>query len=300
MTPPVMRILIHSGMPKCGSTSLQHAFYQNREFFREVHRISFGEPDIIFGNHYKLSTCIQSGSKLSVEQYLETQMTSALREGASTLVMSCEDLFLLPGEYGNEFGDFEMLLHSFGVENVQYVILTRNFHSWANSYLRHLFFNGINVFGDLPRFYELPSFVSRCLRAFLTSRFRCSVLSVDAAESELLMTRLLRETGFNGESIKTGNLNIGSGRYLFSTSLSAPLVALVSFNEGVHPNSPVPTQIVADFEQSLAKASNNAELAAFIDRYERLLGENIFQYITKAIKSTSAEDLEILKRSYML
>lgn len=126
-----MKIIIHMGLHKTGSTSFQNFLHSNRKAL-----INFGilYPDIDNNeeSHWQLPNQLIRNNWTYLENYLKNIITVAKQEKVNTIFISSEDFAILLTE-SFRVSEFENLLFTLGYKEIHWECVLRNQWDYFNS-----------------------------------------------------------------------------------------------------------------------------------------------------------------------
>ncbi len=161
-----MKLYLHVGMTKSGSTSIQNAFSEHREAILEKYGIAYPEAGTSFQNHHELYTLLCGPEPEPVLKYLENACETARRMGARAVLLSSEDIFLLPN-LPEKMQYLTDALRALKDVETRIVFVVRHPRTWMRSHIAQLLSNGAFALDEYSdRYAELPQNLVQCIRAY--------------------------------------------------------------------------------------------------------------------------------------
>ena len=138
-----MKLFVHIGMPKCGSTTLQNTARRLAGDFSTKHSLFYGGTDSEYNNHHSFSTiCRAAKDAVLGKNYLNELFRLAAEQSCKSVLISSEELFYtLESERQKSFMENCIAESNFD-EEVVYILVHRDFRAFAASYVRQLMSNG--------------------------------------------------------------------------------------------------------------------------------------------------------------
>ena len=168
------KILIHIGMGRCGSSSIQHALTINRSEL-EANRILYPAIDIAYNAQHSLSALKDEYVVSSVQYWLET-LDEFEKSECSTLLISSENFTHIAQEL---FDAIKQLLSGY---SVKIIFITRNHRELLPSIYAQWTKAGI-IFRSFKHFYQVTkqewhftAIVERWALAYGTENILCGEL----------------------------------------------------------------------------------------------------------------------------
>ena len=125
-----MRLIIHIGLHKTGTTSFQNFLHLNRDALLKAGVLypEMGEHE----SHWVIPNQIVRNNWNYVEDYMKTSLTNAKKANIKTVFISSEDfeLFLFEGYLASQF---EKLILNLGYSKIYWVSILRNQWDYFNS-----------------------------------------------------------------------------------------------------------------------------------------------------------------------
>src|SRR6266567_3225158 len=169
-----MRVVLHVGMPKAGSTSIQNAMLAHADLLVR-HGISFtaGDPD--FTSDHELYGLTLARAEKMLSAAIDSKLAAAEEQGAKTTVFSAERLFTLAQE-----PELSSLLDVFRsrTNDFEIVIVVRALERFLRSYLRQLIDNGMFYLDDLDQ----AAWCAACVRTFWELPERVTAIALREAD----------------------------------------------------------------------------------------------------------------------
>lgn len=138
-----MKILLHCGAYKTGSSSIQNYFYKNRAWLMSEHGVFYPTAGIYFSKEigYRHTKLFYSFGKKEWVEYIEamrSQLLQAKKSGARVAVISCEALSN-PALHPS-LKEFLKCMHEWGFDDVEGVLYIRNWYDYVVRHYREFTF----------------------------------------------------------------------------------------------------------------------------------------------------------------
>lgn len=228
---PGLKVFIHVGVPKGGSTSFQNALQGAGEDFLCSHRISY-LPDGGSNNNSEIYKIIQNQDCRSLINYIFRILEYAVQMGAENIIISCETLFNID----NFKEKVKILLEIFDSISVQveFLLVIRELQSHLNSYLRQNLYNGSISLDDT----QLASWVVGQMMGLVRSGFAVRVLQFeDLVSSGNLPSAILQRMGFPNILLTSERANVTPDRPLLYALAEGTLARLEAIKRSIDINS---------------------------------------------------------------
>jgi len=135
-----VKALVHIGMPKAGSTSIQWALRKNADYLLQRHRV-FSDPGSGELNDWRLYDMIMSGATETIEDYVGRKLEAGREAGAETVIFSAERLFALP-DLTPQLCILLDALERRGAVSIEIAVIVRPLRAFLRSYIKQLLANG--------------------------------------------------------------------------------------------------------------------------------------------------------------
>ncbi len=173
-----MKLILHVGFPKCGSTSLQNSLFDNSGRLAET-GISYMPRGSEFRNHHALAVLSRSPNTYpEFKQQLICLLDSARASGMKAVLVSSEE-FVYSVESDSLANGFEAVLReaidATSVE-VEIVAIIRDPRKFFRSYMLQNAANGASIDPGFKRFFE---FFIKIIRRFIDMNLPVKILSMD-------------------------------------------------------------------------------------------------------------------------
>lgn len=293
-----MKALVHVGMPKAGSTSVQLALRRNSDALLQRYGV-YSEPGTGEINDWPLYNYLISGSTAAVEDYVGRKLEAGRKIGAELVIFSAERLFALP-EIVPQMG---LLLDALERKSaqVEVAVVVRSLRDFLNSYIKQLIANSSLVLDDkylaswiifqlkavigLPSTVKLVSMESESRDGRLVSNFLSRILGRDVEIAELRENVSSRRPfwfiSMLGHSCKfraalmerdINSLEVDEYRISFEEKFDA---------------------IVAQQKFDTISAQQESDLDSFLKTVDSILVDEIENYISTSINAVTPDDLHL-------
>lgn len=136
---PLTKIVVHLGMPKAASTSIQLALHAAQDSLLTPAGIWFRAPDGEFSD-YLLYDLLAAEELAGIREYLEPKILAATEAGADTVILSAERLFtIVPMQ--ERLTQLASVLSEWADE-VSFAVVVRELKPFMRSYIVQMVYNG--------------------------------------------------------------------------------------------------------------------------------------------------------------
>lgn len=291
-----MKLYLHVGMSKSGSTSIQNACSEHSATILERYGIAYPEPGASFQNHHELYALVWDGDPEPVQAYLQDACERGRRCGARSVLMSSEDLFLLP----NEPRKMQCLAGALdalkGVE-CRIIFIVRHPRTWMRSHIAQLLSNGAFALDEnADRYAELPRNIVECIRAYGTLDPEMRLMSYAGSTSNGTLIRDffgLLDVDLEEDWERNDNVT-GSDRFYSMEAQIGLLCGLRALNYKSHPNSKSIDGLRSSIRELVDSMSKNASVARLLNPLEAILRHELNILIDNSMSTLSEADLQYL------
>jgi len=287
-----VKLILHVGFPKCGSTSLQNSLFENSENLLKA-GVSYRPDNSKFRSHHVLAALSRSPRHYEeFKQHLVQQLDAAHTAGAGIVLISHEE-FVYSGESDSLARGFEQALREVvdkaGVD-VEIVVVVREPGRFMRSYMLQKVANGDTIVDPgLPHFFE---FFIHIVRRFIGMRWPVKVLSMDqmATGGGLVPQFYAQVLGLPEFPVAERVDNVLAKRTFVTEMMIGQVCAMAAHMAGNHINS---AQIDFDRErlrEFVDSSAQHSEVAIFLDRMEREYLRVFERIVESSISHTPHED----------
>ena len=230
-----MRLLIHAGLPKTGSTYLQKQFVENTKFLQQ-HGVGYPAFDLCdsqlrrAGNAKQIHKWMLGGERLR-DLPLNGLLKSISRE-ADSILWSHEGLYRSLGRWNGYDIEYLRLI---GIDRVSIIVFIRDLKEWAFSTYKQLCSSGKPL--SISRFQEQWDGISS-LETLLSMADSLEPVRIHAVQYDLVKPRLfsafLKVSGINLPSGHAEASNMAPQSNRSNPSLSLRQIRLVQSIRRVH------------------------------------------------------------------
>ena len=279
-----MKFIVHVGMPKCGSTTIQNSLADNASRLADEAGIYFASVDGKFNNHKEMADIVNSASDINFfVNFLKLHIASARRAHCTTILLSTEDLFyFLTNESKINF--FYEGFRQVGIKNldITYVMIYRDLKKFIRSFLHQIISNGHSILNqDLHILCEF--YLKLMGRFFSLDGGRISISLENSVNSGgLLPTFYLEALGVNFK-LNDRVDNSRGNRGFASEMLSGPLVGLYEANHGLLNNEPISDQFRAQIRNKIDDASKSEPVGLLFAEIDEIFEKQLDLAYSKSI-----------------
>ncbi|MFZ5775632.1 MAG: hypothetical protein ACOY3Z_09140 [Thermodesulfobacteriota bacterium] len=294
-----LRLIVHIGMNKTGSTSIQNTLSEAKDRLREQSGFFYDtEMDSSgFQNHYQLFVWAAKGDQNKIRTYLEQYVNMAMSFSARTAMLSSEEFFSLTS-HPSLFHIFIESLQSLDHVDVELLLVVRPFSDWARSFLMQLVSNGAFCINE--GFYEyelLASNIANGIRMLETCGVPISILPLSLGKNPGGLTNnVMRTLGFESAFEDRHDNATGTKRFFTAEFLSGLACGLRARLEGLHPNSPEIDKFRTKIRSIIDDRSQNNVVAEILDFYEQHIRYDVERLITKMVEKLSDADRQLFTK----
>lgn len=291
MVLPAPELIVHVGLAKAGSKTIQLSLIRNKSELLSADGIWYSPGSAEFFHDQEFFSHVMREEVDQISAYIEERRAAAVAARATRIVISSEDLMIVPGNAG----PFRVLLSALRAYcgRVSFIVVVRELQDLVRSHIRQLILNG----GPLPEDGRLASWIVYMVRGYWTSGVPCRAVSLE-------QTRGARGL-FNGfvESI-TGvphafvdaHENKTPNRSSVFYAATGHITRLSASISGRHLSSPPMQQLneqLSDSYDGFFKAAAHPESAKlFLQWLEGELDDKIEQYVGRTIELLEPGNLE--------
>lgn len=282
-----MRVVMHVGMPKAGSTAMQEALAAHRTEILESYGIDYWQAaDEIFPNHNALFESLNRENWGEAQRRAHEVVDHARQSGASVCLLSSE-MFLLLADRPDILRRLSSVFGECAAQ-VEYLIYLRDLRSFLRSYLTQLFANGtFNVEDD-----QIAVFYCNLVQSYANSGPSCTIINYErATRGGGVLAELIRHCSGRMCSLPLSKLNVTPARPIAHYALAGIVSRLTAVSNGVHINAREIDELRIAMESMY---DGDADVREAIARYEVLLQPALDRYIDTAIAALSSEQIKFL------
>jgi hypothetical protein len=298
-----LRLIIHVGLNKAGSTSLQNVLLDNKAMLRQQFGIYYetGYGAQGFQNHYDFYKHLNEGDAEAAGGYLQRYVSDAVAASTHTAMISSEDLFFLTG-YPVKFGDFMELLRGVEGVDVEFFLILRSFESWARSYLMQLVANGAFCTSEgFAEYEDLATFIANGIRFFEAGGFPMTFADLRLGRKPGgLVNNVMNVLGFVTKFEDRIDNSTGASRYFTAEILTGMTCGLRAKLENLHPNSPAIDVFRTEIQSVINERSSDRAVAEILNIFEQHLRFDINRLIEKSLYRLSTADRDLLVKYGMI
>lgn len=295
-----MKLIIHIGLNKAGSTSLQNELWENREILCKEFNVFYKTYSEEFNNHYDFYSLLESGNAKASQEYLENYISEARNASAKAAIISSEDLFSLSSNIGN-FSNLLSLLDSLDSVDSEFLLVTRSYENWAKSYIMQLLRNGALSNSSWVELVGLGGYLASGIRSWRNTKFPIQLVDLESRNQpggfvNNMMKRLGYDTKFNNRH----DNRTGKERFLTSEVLIGFVIGLKSRINDVHPNANEMDFFRNELESVINELAHESGVSYILNYFERYLKEYINVFVDRTISCLSEEDSALLRSCQIL
>lgn len=280
--PLVKRVILHLGMPKAASTSIQSAFHSAQETKLTPNGIWYRPPNGILTD-YLLYEMIASDRFDDVRAYACEKIAAARDVDADTVIFSAERLFTLDTmlERITQLG----ALFSELAEEVCFCIVVREMKSFMRSYITQMIYNGGVPLHDC----RLAEWTAGQVGAIVASGLPVKILSLSQPTNNRNVAESLIATSTGREiALDMGRLNVTPERpipYALAEGLAARLHALPR-QEDVNSvlTDEFRTNFAQSFDDTVRQSRDRGEVHRVLFGLDSLLESKIAEYMDRSLE----------------
>lgn len=291
-----MKLFIHVGMNKAGSTSIQNTLAAQSAWLLENHGIYYPLVGSDFKNHYDFYELIHHGNGIEINNYLNQIFDTAVALNAKSVVLSSEDLFLMASS-SIDFNNFVEALGHFNHVEKKIILVARHPRTWIKSHLGQLISNGAFAIDEnAKRYLELASVVVKCIKTYISYNHDLELISYKISQADgSLVGDFFRRIGveLEGDWERVEN-QTGSERFFSMEGLIGLICGFRAFNHQVHPNSPEIDILRGELRDLSDSLSRKTDVAHLLNPLERNLRHDLELLIENSILQLSKGDLDFL------
>ena len=266
----MVKLYVHMGMPKCGSTTVQNMASRLSTDLREKYGIYYGRLDVVYNNHYSFSNICRAASDLQGGiNYLNEILRNALDQSCNAALVSSEELFYVLEDPKQKYF-FENCIKDSGFsKEVEFILVHRDFRAFALSYIRQLMANGRYVCSKDN--LDLGVYIYRLIDEFKSLEgFRTLIrLENDSriSDADLFPSRFFSALGVDTLTTRIPNLhdNAMNKSFICMDYLGGLLAGIDSLIQGLAINGPE-LDLVRDEIRNRPRSPEVSEFTSRLDK----------------------------------
>lgn len=199
-----MKAILHIGLNKCGSTSIQNYLHNNEELIKS-YGIYYKSDDLHFKNNFELYKLANYENNDQIDSYIENYILEANKNKAKTIVFSCENFMYLLEDEGRKIKKLIEILEKKGLQ-VEILLITRSIHKYLYSYIRQLAANGESMSQKNISF--LAAYIMQLLQNLLSLNKNVVIKNIADLEKNLGLIKYFEKEVLGIETTIDKNLNL--------------------------------------------------------------------------------------------
>lgn len=272
-----LKLFLHVGTPKSGSTSFQNALQGAGAEFFIAHRIAY-LPDDGSINNSELYKFVVNEDRQSLRNYVYKILEHAVEIGAENVIISAERLFVID-DISRKFQIFSDVCDKISVE-FEFILVIRELRNYIRSYIHQLIYNAAIFLDD----EHLANWMAGQVMDLVRSGFAVRVLKFeDLVSSGNLPLALLKRMGFSNALLPNRLDNVTPSRPIIAGLAEGALARIEAAMRGIDINS-IDMDVYRDeFRKTydiIAKDDN-----CFFPKISEIIEDAIAKYIDGSIAS---------------
>lgn len=291
---PLRKIIVHVGMPKAASTSIQLALHGGQESLLTPAGIWFRAPNGEFSD-YVLYDLLAAQDLAGIREYTDAKVAAAIEAGADTVIFSAERLFtIMP--MNERMAQLAELLREWADE-VSFAVVVRELKPFMRSYIVQMIYNGA-VPLETPK---LAEWIIDQARSVSDSGCAVDVLSLEQENGGRNIAEALLETTTGRPlAIDLGRLNATPVRPIIYALAEGLVARLHSLDAAQDVNSgsmdQYRTRFAHSFDESVKASPDRGEVHRVLYQLDALLENKIEHYIDQSLAICDPDKLAWYKQ----
>lgn len=288
--PAVKKIVVHLGMPKAGSTSIQLALKAAQQTRLTPNAIWFAPQDDAI-NDCPLYAMLVKGERAAMRAYCAAKIDDAVAAGADTVIFSAERLFTIDdaeqriAQLGNVLREW--------ADDVSFVIVLRDMRDFLRSYITQMIYNaGISLDDNF-----LAEWVVDQVRAIRQCGFRVDFIPLERRDSNRNLAEALVSVSTGREiDIALEVANVTPARplvYALAEGLGARLAAIDSAEDvnSLEVNR-FRTEFCDIYDRTMRRSDHAHEVFGIVQRVDAVIRDKVESYVQKTVRVCDFEKLK--------
>lgn len=287
--PIVQKVVIHLGMPKAGSTSIQLALRAAQETALTPNRIWFTPVGDAF-NDCAIYDMLVTQNLDGLRQYSEAKICTAANAGADVVIFSAERLFTLDRAQ-EQIVLLGEIMQGWATE-VTFVVVIRDLAEFLRSYITQMIYNADVTLED----NGLAKWVIGQMQAIGNCGFPVDFLGLHAGKHDCnIAERLVGASTGRKLDIPLERANVTPSRpliYALAEGLTARIHAIDSGDDvNATGLDAFRTDFATAYDNSVYAASDPGEVYRVLMRLNKIIEDQITEYIDRCLQKCPPQDL---------
>lgn len=287
----VRKAVVHLGMPKAASTSIQMALHAAQDATLLPNGIWFRPLDEAF-NDCVLYDHLVDGDEAAIGAYAKAKMEAAAAAGADTVIFSAERLFMIDevGEQTKRLGE----IIGRWADEVSFVVVLRELRPFLRSYVVQMMYNGAVTLEN----YRLAEWIIDQARSIAECGFPVDFLSMEREEDSRNIAEALVGAGAGREiRLDLERANVTPGRpliYALAEGFAARIHAIdCRMDVNSQPLDEFRTQFAGRYDRTMKATTDAAEVYRVVQELNAAVEEQVSVFIDRCFEQCDPE-----KRAY--
>lgn len=288
--PAVKKIVVHLGMPKAGSTSIQLALKAAQQTRLTPNAIWFAPQDDAI-NDCRLYAMLVNRERAAMRAYCAAKIERAVADGADTVIFSAERLFTIDDAEQRiaQLGD----LLSEWADEVSFVIVVRDMREFLRSYITQMIYNaGVSLDDNF-----LAEWVVDQVRAITRCGYRVDFIRLERRDSNRNLAEALVSVATGRQiDIALEPANVTPSRplvYALAEGLGARLAAI---DTGDDVNSAevnrFRTELCEHYDQMMRRSDHAHEVFSVVNGVDAVIRQKVESYVHQTVRVCDFEKLK--------
>ena len=287
--PIVRKVVIHLGMPKAGSTSIQLALHAAQESILACNGIWFAPLDAAF-NDCIMYDMLAANDLASLRRYAEAKMWAAARAGADVVIFSAERLFTIE-DVKKRMRQLAEAMQPWAAE-VSFAVVAREIRDFLRSYIVQMIYNVEVTLED----HGLAEWVIDQVGLITESGLPVDVIALDVPDGDRnLAERLVSMSTAREVEIALTRANVTPSRPLLYALTEGLVARMRAIELGIDINATeldsFRTAFATAYDDSVHSTSDPGEVYRVLQRMNKIVEDHIAEYIDCCLQECPAEKL---------
>jgi hypothetical protein len=287
----VRKAVVHLGMPKAASTSIQMALHAAEDATLVPNGIWFSPLDDAF-NDCVLYDHLVDGDEAAIGAYAKAKMEAAAAAAADTVIFSAERLFMIDevGEQTKKLGE----IIGQWADEVSFVVVLRELGPFLRSYVVQMMYNGAVTLEN----YRLAEWIIDQARSIAECGFPVDFLSMERKDESRNIAEALVGVGAGREiRLELDRANVTPGRpliYALAEGFAARIHAIdCRMDVNSQPLDEFRTDFARRYDRTMKATTDAAEVYRVVQELNGAVEEQVSFFIDRCFEQCDPE-----KRAY--
>jgi hypothetical protein len=287
--PIIRKAVIHLGMPKAASTSIQLALHGAQNLQLVENGIWFTPPDGAF-NDSIMYDMLLAGDAAALSNYVERKTRAAADAGADVVIFSAERLFTID-DVQARIAQLATAVQPYSAE-VSFAVVAREISAFLRSYITQMVYNADVTLDD----HGLGEWLVDQIGLISECRLPIYVIPLEREErGRNIAEQLIRVTTGREVQIPLTRANVTPSRPLLYALAEGLVARIAAIEAGGDINATeldeFRTEFANAYDQSVHTTSDPGEVYRVLQRLNQVIEVYVAEYIDRCIRECPVEKL---------